>query len=237
MTFEGLRGYAQAANDLSAIARARLLEAVREAVRAEVERAGVAVGLASAEEVAALKRSVDRLQRRVALLEGAPQGAGPASSTSDAGGSDTSSRPARRPSAARARATSRGGVGGRPPAGAPHSTRPPAPAGPPAAPDAPAPETSASTTTTDAAGATAPQRRPSARATSRRRPTAAQARADAAASAASPQDEPASSSGPAPSEPSSTVTPVRRPRKAAAEQTGAAAGAGADGGQNSGGRP
>ena len=68
-SLEELRGYLVAAGDLSAIARSRLLEAARSAARTEVERAGGAVGLAGAGEVARLRRTVERLERRVASLE------------------------------------------------------------------------------------------------------------------------------------------------------------------------
>lgn len=67
---EELRGYLQAAGDLSAIARARLTDSVLEALRGEVEKAGSALGLAGVEEVARLRRTVERLERRVQALEG-----------------------------------------------------------------------------------------------------------------------------------------------------------------------
>jgi hypothetical protein len=67
---EELRGYLQAAGDLSAIARARLADAALDALRTEVERAGSALGLAGVEEVARLRRTVERLERRVQALEG-----------------------------------------------------------------------------------------------------------------------------------------------------------------------
>jgi len=91
MSWEGLRGYAQAANDLSGIARARLLEVVREAVKGEIERAGGALGLAGVQEVARLRRTVERLERRVSALEEAT------------GTGSPSRRPQPRPSRARVR--------------------------------------------------------------------------------------------------------------------------------------
>ncbi|PWJ49254.1 hypothetical protein SAMN06264364_1266 [Quadrisphaera granulorum] len=239
MTFEGLRSYAQAANDLSAIARGRLLEAVREAVRSEIERAGAAVGLATAEEVAALRRSVDRLQRRVSALEGTPPGSEKETRTTTAAASEApAARPARRPSAARARATARGGVGSRPPVGAPHSTRPSSPAAPP-----PAPEEAGSATVSDApesvtgttsSSGTRPQRR-SAPSTPRRRSTTAASRAEpkkteddateAPASKAHAEPETTAQASaetkPAAGTASGRVTPVRRPRKPAVDTTAA----------------
>jgi hypothetical protein len=72
---EELRGYLQAAGDLSAIARARIVDAGLDALRTEVERAGTALGLAGVEEVTRLRRTVDRLERRVQALEAAAGGA------------------------------------------------------------------------------------------------------------------------------------------------------------------
>ncbi len=95
-SFDEIRGYLAAAGDLSSIARARLLDGARSAARTEVERAGGAVGLAGAEEVARLRRTVERLERRVAALE-APGG--------------TSGRPTSRPASR--------GAGRRPPAARP----------------------------------------------------------------------------------------------------------------------
>jgi len=229
MTFEGLRGYAPAANDLSSIARARLLESVREAVRAEVEKAGAAVGLASAEEVAVLRRTVDRLQRRVVVLEAAAAGApAPAVTTPSAPtGEGAAARPARRPSAARARATGRAPVGDRPPAGAsPHRSRPAAPASPPTD-DAP-------TQTATAAAGDRPQP-PTPR---RRRSTSTTATSPTGdeGTSASTEETAAPSAGVA----EHGVTPVRRPRRTTAKPAAKPAAeepAAGDDGQNAGGRP
>ncbi len=102
-SLDEIRGYLSAAGDLSSIARARILDAARSAARTEIERAGGALGLAGAEETNRLRRTVERLERRVAALEGA---GGP--------GSRPSSRPASR------------GAGRRPPAPRPGSTPLPA---------------------------------------------------------------------------------------------------------------
>jgi hypothetical protein len=112
MSWEDLRGYAQAASDLSGIARARLAVVVREALRGEVERLGASLGLAGVEEVARLRRTVERLERRIAALEVATGTGSPAD------------RPTRRPAQARSRT------------GAPRPPRPAVLPGPAAAPGA-----------------------------------------------------------------------------------------------------
>lgn len=97
---EELRGYLQAAGDLSAIARARLSDAARDALRTEFERAGSALGLAGVDEVARLRRTVERLERRLQVLEGAvgvPTRVGRPPSRGAGGPRGPGMRPPRRP--------------------------------------------------------------------------------------------------------------------------------------------
>lgn len=154
-SLEELRGYLAAAGDLSAIARARLLDAARSAARTEIERAGGALGLAGAGEVARLRRTVERLERRVASLE-----AGGARSTSRPASRGTG-RPAPLPRSARRPAS-------RLPGGPPDAATPPAPTVPgvpppstPASSPAPPPVTRSASGRAPAAGTVRPPvRRP-----------------------------------------------------------------------------
>ena len=134
-SLEELRGYLSAAGDLSAIARARLLDAARSAARTEVERAGGAVGLAGAGEVARLRRTVERLERRVAVLESggagarstsrpASRGAGRPAPVPRSGRRPTSATGPAGPPAGPAAGTSAGAAGSSTPAPPPGTTPP-----------------------------------------------------------------------------------------------------------------
>lgn len=155
-SFDEIRGYLAAAGDLSSIARARILDAARSAARTEVERAGGALGLAGAEETARLRRTVERLERRVAALEGSG-GPGGRSSSRPASRGAGRRPPLPRPTAAGTAAAANGAADDRavtpeaPAAGAPSP-------GAPSSSD-PTPDASAAPTRS-ASGARPPVRRP-----------------------------------------------------------------------------
>ena len=160
-SLEELRGYLSAAGDLSAIARARLLDAARSAARTEVERAGGAVGLAGAGEVARLRRTVERLERRVAALESGGAGARSTSRPASRG----AGRPAPVPRSGR-RPTSATGPAGPPAGPAAGTSGPTAGAAGSSTPAPPSPGTTAPPATRSVSGRAAdgttrpPVRRP-----------------------------------------------------------------------------